>query len=262
MALLDLTHPAYSLLGFCVGLLVGLTGVGGGSLMTPLLILIFGIYPVTAVGTDLLFAAATKTVGTLIHGMNHTVEWRLTGLLTLGSLPATAGTLAIVSHFELQDQYANRVVTGVLFAALVLTACSLLARRRIEAFAFAHIGALSPRLTALLTVLTGVGVGVMVSLSSIGAGALGIVALILLYPKLPTARIVGSDVAHAVPLTLLAGLGHWAMGSVNWVLLGSLLTGSLPGIVVGSFAAPRVPDGVLRAVLAVVLLVVAGRMLV
>src|ERR1700730_1874088 len=210
MELLALMHPAYSLLGFCVGLLIGLTGVGGGSLMTPLLILIFGIYPVTAVGTDLLFAAATKTVGTLIYGMNHTVEWRLTGLLTLGSLPATAGTLAIISHFELQDHYANRVVTGVLFVALVLTACSLLARRRIEAFAFAHVGALRCRLTA---VLTGVGVGVMVSLSSIGAGALGIVALILLYPKLPTARIVGSDVAHAVPLTLVAGIGHWWLGS-------------------------------------------------
>jgi uncharacterized membrane protein YfcA len=252
-----LIEPPYTALGFGVGLLVGLTGVGGGSLMTPLLMLLFGIHPATAVGTDLLFAAATKSVGTLLNGWNRSVEWRLTGLLAAGSLPATASTLFLLSNSTAQNETA--IIQAVLFAALLMTAASLVARRQALAFAQARWGKISPRRTALLTVITGVLLGVLVSLSSIGAGAVGIIALLLLYPELPIARVIGSDIAHAVPLTLLAGIGHWVMGSVNLHLLVSLLAGSVPGILIGSYAVARVPDRILRLILASTLIVVAAK---
>jgi uncharacterized membrane protein YfcA len=250
----------YATLGFGVGMLVGLTGVGGGSLMTPLLVLLFGIHPATAVGTDLLFAAATKTAGTAMHGFNRTVDWRITARLACGSLPTTAVTLFVFSRFDEADDNVRRIITGVLFVALLLTATSLLFRRQLIEFASRRLGS-PPLRTVELTVLTGAVLGVLVSLSSIGAGAIGIVALLLLYPNVPLARIVGSDIAHAVPLTLLAGFGHWMSGSVDLTLLGSLLTGSLPGILIGSFLTARVPEGLLRAVLAATLLVVASKMI-
>ena len=155
----NLIEFPYAVLGLGVGLLVGLTGVGGGSLMTPLLILLFGIHPVTAVGTDLLFAGATKSVGTLVNGLNHTVEWRLTGLLAAGSLPASAITLFLMSHMNLQDDLANNIVRGVLFVALVLTAVALVARRQVLAFAQRRFHGISPGKTVALTVVTGVVVG-------------------------------------------------------------------------------------------------------
>ena len=250
----------YTALGFGVGLLVGITGVGGGSLMTPLLILLFGVHPVTAVGTDLLFAAATKSVGTLVNGLKHTVEWRLTGLLALGSLPSTALMLLLISRSGLPDEAAGLIIRLVLFVALLLTAASLVARRHVMAFAHAHLESLSPGRTAILTVVVGAILGAIVSLTSIGAGAVGIVALLLLYPRMPIARIIGSDVAHAVPLTLLAGLGHWMLGSVNVPLLESLLAGSVPGIVIGSYATSHVPERLLRAILAATLTAVAAKM--
>jgi len=251
----------HAILGLGVGLLVGMTGVGGGSLMTPLLILLFGIHPATAVGTDLLFAAATKSAGTVIHGLNHTVEWRITSRMALGSLPATALTLFVLSRIGVQDQVAGGIIKAILVAALFLTAVFLLLRKQIVAVASARFDQINPRRIAALTVATGVVVGVLVSLSSVGAGAIGITALLLLYPRLPIARIVGSDIAHAVPLTLLAGVGHWIMGSVNWLLLLSLLVGSLPGIVIGSYASVRVPDVVVRTILAITLIIVAGNLI-
>jgi uncharacterized membrane protein YfcA len=225
--------------------------------MTPLLILLFGIHPVTAVGTDLLFAAATKSVGTLVNGLHRTVAWRVTGLLAAGSLPAAGATLALVSRMGLQDQTANTMIRAVLAAVLLLTALSLVARRHIIALAQARLLDVGPRGSAVLTVATGAVLGVLVSLTSVGAGAVGIIGLLLLYPRMPLARIVGSDIAHAVPLTLLAGVGHWMMGSVDWPLLGSLLAGSVPGIVVGSYASAHVPERLLRAVLAATLIIVA-----
>ncbi len=261
MGILGAIELPYSTLGFGVGLLVGMTGVGGGSLMTPLLILLFGIHPATAVGTDLLFAAATKSAGTVIHGLNHTVEWRVTGRMAIGSLPAAALTLFVLSHVGVQDQVASGIVKAVLIVALLLTSASLLLRKKIVGLATARFDQIDRRRTAALTVVTGAVLGVLVSLSSIGAGAIGITALLLLYPRLPIARIVGSDIAHAVPLTFLAGTGHWIMGSVNWLMLASLLVGSLPGIIAGSLASPRVPDVVLRTILAITLMIVAGRMI-
>ncbi|MBV8588608.1 MAG: sulfite exporter TauE/SafE family protein [Acetobacteraceae bacterium] len=254
------TSVLYSLSGLLVGLLVGLTGVGGGSLMTPLLVLLFGVHPTTAVGTDLLYAAVTKSSGTLVHGLNKNVEWRVSLLLAAGSIPSTALTLLVLSQFDLKSSQANHVISLILGIALMFTALSLIFRRGLLNFASRHIGELPPRQVIGLTILTGAILGSLVSISSVGAGAIGVTALILLYPRLPIARIIGSDIAHAVPLTLLAGIGHWVMGTIDWGLLGSLLVGSIPGIVFGSYISARVPETVLRPILAGTLLIVASRL--
>ena len=251
--------PLYSLSGFAVGALVGMTGVGGGSLMTPLLILLFGVHPATAVGTDLLYAAATKTGGSLVHGYARSIDWRVVRRLASGSVPATLVTLAVLSHFNLSGDAARNLITLVLSAALLATAFVLVFGEAIVAAYRARVAELDPQRTARNTVLVGVLLGVLVSISSVGAGAIGVIALIMLYPQLPMARIVGSDIAHAVPLTLIAGTGHWMMGSVDWHIMGSLLVGSLPGIFVGSYFAVRVPERALRLVLATTLFVVASR---
>lgn len=251
-------HLLYSLSGLVVGLLVGQTGVGGGSLMTPLLILLFGVHPDTAVGTDLLFAAITKSTGTLVHGLNKTVNWRVVGMLGTGSVPATGATLFLVSHTDLPAADKSVLVSTVLGVALLLTAISLMFRKQVLVLAANRIDMLSAAQVKWLTVFTGAILGVLVSLSSIGAGALGVTVLIFLYPRVPLARIIGSDIAHAVPLTLCAGIGHWLIGSVDLPLLGSLLLGSIPGIIIGSQLAAHVPEWVLRPVLAVMLAVVGS----
>lgn len=251
--------PLYSLSGFAVGLLVGMTGVGGGSLMTPLLILLFGVHPATAVGTDLLYAAATKTGGSLVHGYARSIDWRVVKLLATGSVPATIVTLVVLSQLNLDGEAARSLITLVLSFALFLTAFVLVFGGPLVAMYRARVSELDVKRTATNTVLVGVVLGVLVSISSVGAGAIGVMALILLYPHLPMAKIVGSDIAHAVPLTLIAGLGHWAIGSVDWHIVLSLLVGSLPGIFIGSYFAIRIPDRALKIVLAVTLFVVASR---
>jgi uncharacterized membrane protein YfcA len=251
--------PLYSLSGFAVGALVGMTGVGGGSLMTPLLILLFGIHPATAVGTDLLYAAATKTGGSLVHGYARSIDWRVVKRLATGSVPATIVTLAALSHFNLSGDAARNLITLVLSVALFATAFVLIFGSAIVAAYRARVAELDSQRIAVNTVLVGALLGVLVSISSVGAGAIGVIALIMLYPQLPMARIVGSDIAHAVPLTLIAGTGHWMMGSVDWHIMGSLLAGSLPGIFVGSYFAIRIPERALRLVLATTLFVVASR---
>lgn len=261
MGFVHAINPFYSLAGFVVGGLVGMTGVGGGSLMTPLLILFFGIHPTTAVGTDLLYAAATKSVGSLVHARHHSIDWRIVARLASGSVPCSAVTLLALSRLEINHAAANALISTILSIALLLTAVSLIFRPRIVAFYTAVVGELAPRQTAILTVATGAVLGILVSLSSVGAGAVGVTALIVLYPRLPTARIVGSDIAHAVPLTLVAGFGHWLMGSIDGPLLGSLLLGSLPGIMLGSLAATRVPEAALRTILAITLIIVGSRMI-
>lgn len=250
----------YAVSGFGVGFLVGTTGVGGGSLMTPLLILVFGVHPATAIGTDLLYAAATKSGGTVVHGLNRNIEWRVVGWLATGSVPMTATTLLALSRLDIHNNTVQAVMTAVLSSALIATAVVLLCRKRILALYSDRIDKRAPRRTAGLTVLVGAVLGLLVTISSVGAGALGATALMMLYPRLPTARIVGSDIAHAVPLTLAAGLGHWMVGSVEWTLLGSLLAGSLPGIVIGSQISLRLPDTVMRFAMAATLMVIAGRL--
>lgn len=255
-------NPALSVSGFMVGLLVGLTGVGGGSLMTPLLVLLFGIKPATAVGTDLLYAAITKSGGSWVHHRHGNIDWRITGLLAAGSVPAAGITLLVLARLGVDNHGTGHLISGALGVALVLTAASLIFRQKLLAFALSHAKPERPaKVTKALTVIVGAIVGVLVSISSVGAGALGVTALLFLYPKLPTHRIVGSDIAHAVPLTLVAGIGHWWLGTVDMTLLVSLLIGSLPGISIGSHFAAKVPERALRPLLAAVLLMVGSKLI-
>jgi hypothetical protein len=251
--------PLYVASGFGVGLLVGMTGVGGGSLMTPLLILLFGIHPSTAVGTDLLYAAATKTGGGIVHGWSRSIHWPAVIRLACGSIPAAMLTLLVMWQLGLNAASQRSLVNLVLCFALLLTATALIFRRSIMERYRRRFETVDERTTTIATVIVGIALGVLVSLSSVGAGAVGVTALLLLYPRLPMARIVGSDIVHAVPLTLVAGAGHWALGSVDWRLMGVLLLGSLPGIIIGSWSAVRVPETALRVALAAVLIVVAGK---
>jgi uncharacterized membrane protein YfcA len=260
MDLFAAVDPRFSASGFVVGLLVGQTGVGGGALMTPLLVLLFGIHPATAVGTDLLYASATKTVGTLVHGLNHTVDWQIVRRLASGSVPATVLMLLVISHFAITGPMSGRIISLVLGIMLLLTAVSLVCRQRFLRIMAPVLARISPRQAARLTVVTGVVLGALVTLSSVGAGALGVTALLLLYPRISMKVIVGSDIAHAVPLTLVAGVGHWWLGSVDWTLLTSLLSGSIPGIILGSYLSARIPDAVLRPILATVLCIVGARL--
>jgi len=253
----------YTVSGFLVGLIVGVTGVGGGSLMTPLLVLLFGVSPATAVGTDLLYASLTKALGGWVHSKNGSVEWRIVGLLALGSLPAALFTIALFKYLGLDEKSLKGLVTGVLSIALLLTAAALLFKDRILKLALRDEGTVSwlhHRHLKAATIATGAVVGVLVTISSIGAGVLGTVALLFLYPRLATVKVVGTDIAHAVPLTAVAGLGHFALGTVDLVLLGSLLLGSLPGIWIGSHLSARVPEKVLRPLLATMLLIIGIRL--
>ena len=250
----------YALSGFAVGVLVGMTGVGGGSLMTPLLILLFGIHPATAVGTDLLSAAVSKTAGSIVHGLARSIEWRVVRHLAMGSVPATVITLGFLSALN-QSEAARSLITVILSGVLLVTAAVLVFRGSIVRFYRSRLPVLDERGTATTTIVVGAILGVLVTISSVGAGAIGVCVLLILYPRLPMVRIVGSDIAHAVPLTLVAGLGHWMIGTVDWHILGLLLVGSLPGIVLCSYVAVRVPETVLRVVLACTLAVLSVRLL-
>jgi uncharacterized membrane protein YfcA len=256
-------HPLLPLSGFAVGLLVGLTGVGGGSLMTPLLVLLFGFKPATAVGTDLLYAAITKSGGSWVHHCHGNIDGAVTGRLALGSVPAAATTLLVLAQLGVQGHGVSGLISVVLGIALLLTAASLFFRQRLLDLAKRRSASAdySSRHVAVLTVTVGVVVGALVTISSVGAGALGVTALTFLYPNLATRRIVGSDIAHAVPLTLVAGLGHWWLGTVDVVLLVSLLIGSLPGIALGAHFAAKVPERALRGLLASVLLLIGGKLI-
>lgn len=259
MSFLQALDVLYAVSGFAVGALVGLSGVGGGSLMTPLLVLLFGIHPSTAVGTDLLFAGLTKIVGTVTHGGHGTVRWRIVALLSCGSLPSAAATLLVVHSLGPWTETASRLISYALGMALLVTAVTLFFR---DALIRRHAQtSYPPRRQALLTVATGAVIGALVSITSVGAGALGVFALYFLYPRLPARCIVGSDLAHAVPLTLVAGSGYWLLGSVDTTILVSLLSGSIPGVIIGSTIAPRLADGLLRPILATILLIVGGRTL-
>ena len=253
----------YSIAGFAVGAIVGLTGVGGGSLMTPLLVLGFGVPPVTAVGTDLLYAGLTKAGGVVSHGLKRHVDWRVAGLLAAGSVPGTALALAVLAIFPPAGATTRLVVSTALGVMLVLTALALALRSRLLAWAKSRSeGGWIARHRVAATIATGLFIGLAVTLSSVGAGAVGVTALVLLFPALATLRIVGTDIAHAVPITLLAGAGHALLGNVNWWLLASLLIGSLPGIVVGSHLAARIPERLLRHSLVAVLLLAGTKLVV
>jgi len=254
--------PLYTLSGFVVGAIVGVTGVGGGSLMTPLLVIIFGIHPATAVGTDLLYAAITKAGGTVVHGKKGHIDWAITSRLALGSIPAAAITIWVLSRLPDGSKTLGTLISSGLGFALLLTALALLFGRRLRDYAERTKDSYLRRCClGKLTVVVGAILGVLVTISSVGAGALGVAALFFLYPKLSPVKIVGSDVAHAVPLTLVAGLGHWMIGGVDWSLLGSLLLGSLPGIWLGSQISAKLPEHVLRRLLASMLILIGGKLI-
>ena len=250
----------YILSGFLVGGIVGITGVGGGSLMTPLLVLFFGIAPTTAVATDLLYAAITKAGGIWAHQRRGNIEWQLVGHLALGSLPMAVLTIVLLQTLSFDHARLSAIMSTALGFALILTALALVFREKLRSVAKRQ----SPRIVAqhskAYAVAIGAVMGVLVTLSSVGAGALGVTALTFIAPHLSVVRIVGTDIAHAVPLTLVAGLGHAATGAVNWTLLASLLIGSLPGIWIGSTIGHHLPERVLRGLLATMLVVIGAKL--
>src|SRR5258708_4992377 len=252
----------YSIAGFVVGTIVGLTGVGGGSLMTPLLVLGVGVAPVTAVGTALLYAGITKVGGSASHSLKGHVDWRIAGLLASGSVPGALLGLAALSSLPKAGPATQIVIATALGAMLVLTALALAFRARLLEWARSRTGhGWISRHQVPATIATGAFIGIAVTMSSVGAGAIGVTALVLLFPALATTRIVGTDIAHAVPITLIAGAGHAFFGNVDWWLLASLLVGSLPGIALGSHLSARIPERILRHSLVAVLLLAGTRLL-
>ena len=249
---------AFVFAGFFVGLIVGLTGVGGGSLMTPILIFFFGVKPYLAVGTDLLFAAFTKMGGTVKLARSKNVEWRIVLNLSAGSIPAALITLYVLHNLGATSSIVQHIMTTTLGAALLLTAAATL-YKALRGKAIPTSVALGQEAAAArprhwsLPLLFGALIGSLVTLTSVGAGAIGVTVLMLLYPLLPLPRIVAADIAYAVPLTLVAGLGHASLGSVDWPLLAKLLAGSIPGIWVGSHLMFKTPERVIRSLLSVLL---------
>lgn len=260
--------------GFLVGAVVGLTGVGGGSLMTPLLIFGFGVKPYLAVGTDLLFAAATKFSGSVYAAQTRLIQWRIVFFLSAGSVPAALITIAMIEHFGKTSAAVQTGITTTLGVALVLTAIATLYKTWEGAWSpnskpsipKTRQTASAPSLSTAtgpknglgekhwgLTVLLGTILGALVALTSVGAGAIGVMVLILLYPRLPLMQIVAIDIAYAVPLTLVAGLGHAAIGAVNWNMLGFLLLGSIPGVLLGLHWGSKAPQRLTRSLLSLFL---------
>ncbi|MBV8603660.1 MAG: sulfite exporter TauE/SafE family protein [Pelomonas sp.] len=234
--------------GFLVGAIIGVTGVGGGSLMTPLLLSVFRLTPALAIGTDLWFAALTKFSGSVAHARHGHVKWRITGLLLAGSIPASIATVAAM-HASGLGKGSMSALTFSLGIALLLTAVVVALKKRWLALGLRLEQFIPASRKPALTVLSGVLLGVLVSLSSIGAGAIGATLILLIYPRLEARYIVGSDIAHAVPLTLVAGIGHATLGNIAWALLVPLLVGSIPGIWLGAQLTRRLPDGAVRALL-------------
>nr|ABW82977.1 permease [uncultured bacterium pEAF66] len=252
----------YIVSGFAVGLLVGMTGVGGGSLMTPLLTLIFGVPPSVAVGTDLAFASITKSAGAFTHRLRGTVRWDIVKLLCIGALPAAVATALALKQYGALDASIGQFIRYSIAGSVLLTVVALIFKGKMLAWLNAHPERqLQGRALDAATVFAGLGLGVLVTISSIGAGAIGATLLVMLYPRLSAAEVAGTDIAYAVPLTAIAAFGHWWLGSINWTLLAMLLVGSLPGITLGSWIAKSVPEKFLRVLLAMTLTGVAAKLI-
>lgn len=245
--------------GFIVGFLVGMTGVGAGSLMTPFLITKVGVQPAIAVGTDLLFAAITKASAVAPHHTLGHVNWRIVRWLAAGSVPGSIAMLALIKFLEPDLATMAYIIKTGLAAALILSSVALVAFPLMRHAPFNgssnEMGQLPAR--PIPTLLLGFALGSVVTLTSVGAGAIGVVVLTLLYPVLRPRYLIGTDIVHAVPLTLVSGLGHLGMGNTDFALLGMLLAGSLPGIAIGSRLTGILPDWLLRTALAIILVFAA-----
>ncbi|MCK5478234.1 MAG: sulfite exporter TauE/SafE family protein [Methylococcales bacterium] len=253
---MELIHIAA---GALVGLIIGLTGVGGGSLMTPILVLGFAIPPAIAVGTDLLYAALTKCSGVYFHHKNHSVDWKIVLLLGSGSIPCSIITISILEHLKETGFNYDDIIILTLGVMLILTSIIILIKSQLISFihsnhADSFVVNLVRNYRPQITVLCGCLLGCVVTLSSVGAGAIGSAILFLLYPRKSSISIVGTDIAHAVPLTAIAGLGHLHFGSIDFNLLFGLLAGGIPAIYLGSLIGKKLPDKVLRPLIALLLL--------
>ncbi|MDO7527782.1 sulfite exporter TauE/SafE family protein [Acinetobacter baumannii] len=252
----------FILAGMLVGFCVGITGVGGGSLMTPILIGLFRIEPHIAIGTDLLYAAISKFCGSMVHAKKLNIVWPIVLWLAVGSIPASFGTAWVLEHYLSQSTHYKAVLTMVLGFMLTLTGVSIIFRTRIEKFfnkfrnkenTQTENEQLAVQNKRTYIVIMGIILGVFVTLSSVGAGAFGIMALVIMFPNLPMIRIIGSDVVHAVLLTLVAGLGHMSAGNVDFMLLMWLLVGSIPAIIIGTLVSSRMPERLIRKILGITL---------
>jgi uncharacterized membrane protein YfcA len=245
----------YILTGGLVGLVIGLTGVGGGSLMTPILIIGFGINPVIAVGTDLLYAAITKCSGVFFHHKKQNINWSIVKLLALGSIPASLLTHLIINYYDVSTESYNTLITRILSVMLMLTAFVILYKNRITNKIKGKMSVNKQPIVSrqALTIVSGIFLGIVVTISSVGAGALGTAILFLLYPKTPAIKIIGTDLAHAVPLTAVAGLGHLSQQHVSIPLLLGLLAGGIPMVYLGARLGKRLSDQMLRAIIATML---------
>ncbi len=256
--------PLFILSGFIVGFVVGMTGVGGGSLMTPILVLGFGIKPAIAVGTDLLYAAMTKSGGVFVHHKHGNIQWRIVSLLATGSIPASLLAVMYLKHLDTKGVNYDHVIMTTLSVALILTAVFLLLRSSIKSFSrhekFDFLKIIHRRYRKHITIFAGALIGLLVTISSVGAGVIGAAFLFFLYPELKTIKIAATDLAHAVPITAIAGLGHAHIGTVDYILLISLLIGSLPGIYLGSHFGTALPEKVMRPLLATLLLLIGVKL--
>lgn len=251
--------------GFIVGFIVGMTGVGGGSLMTPILVLGFGIKPAIAVGTDLLYAAITKSGGVFVHHFNGNIQWKIVTLLAIGSIPASLISILILKKLDDAGINYDGVIMTTLSIALILTAIFLISQNQLKKIGnnekFSAIKLLHRKLRKPVTIFAGVMIGALVTISSVGAGVIGAAVLFFLYPRYKAIQIVATDIAHAIPVTAIAGLGHAHIGTVDYSLLLHLLVGSLPGVYLGSRFGTFLPDKFMRPVLACILLVIGIRLL-
>jgi len=243
----------YIIAGASVGFVIGLTGVGGGSLMTPLLVLGFNVQPAIAVGTDLLYAAITKSGGIWTHQKLGNINWSIVKKLSFGSIPGSIICILCIQYFNVSTDTFERLVSVTLGFMLILTSIVIIFKDTIS-HRFKRHQAKPPK-TATIVCL-GVALGVLVTLSSVGAGAIGSAILLLLYPHLKTRTIIGTDIAHAVPLTAIAGLGHFQLGHIDFTLLSSLLLGSIPAIYLGTMMGEKLPEKVLKYIVASILLLI------
>jgi uncharacterized protein len=255
---------SFAIIGFVVGFIVGMTGVGGGSLMTPILVLGFNIQPAVAVGTDLLYAAITKSGGIYVHHKHGNIQWKILSLLFMGSVPASLCSLLVIKHLDSTGVNYDNLIMNTLSIALILTGLFLLSKNQLNKLSkdenSAYIKALHRKYRKPITIFCGALIGVLVTISSVGAGVIGAAFLFFLYPKYKAIKIVATDIAHAVPITAIAGLGHAHIGTVDFVLLGNLIIGSLPGIYLGSKFGTILPDKTMRPILAFMLLAIGIRL--